>query len=75
MGLRGIPLGLALVLLAPPVAALAQSPLFTFQGASAYDHLGSALAPAGDVDQDGVVDLLVGASQASAIGSCFGAYG
>ncbi|MFO0981699.1 MAG: FG-GAP-like repeat-containing protein [Planctomycetota bacterium] len=35
--------------------------LFTFQGDGAYDYLGDSVAAAGDVDQDGFADVVVGA--------------
>lgn len=45
---------------------------FTMLGENAYDQAGRAVAGVGDVDGDGVVDLLVGAQYADAGGSSAG---
>ena len=47
----------------------AQHVLFEFNGDAAHDRLGGALACAGDVNQDGVADLIIGSPLASPGGS------
>jgi hypothetical protein len=42
--------------------------LFDFHGSAAGEHLGTAVAPAGDVDRDGRPDLLTGAPEAVVLG-------
>lgn len=54
-------LRLVLVGSAVPVAAAAQTVHFTFDGDSSGDALGASVRAAGDVDQDGTPDLIVGA--------------
>ena len=49
------------------------SPLFTLRGAASGDSFGSSLACAGDIDNDGVNDLIVGALGADAPGTNAGA--
>jgi hypothetical protein len=52
------PLSLAL---AAAGTATAQTKLYSFQGDGAFDQLGEAVAAAGDVNNDGVPDLISGA--------------
>ncbi len=47
-------------LLAPPIAAQSWEPWYELQGQAEGDLLGYALAPIGDVNGDGIPDLLVG---------------
>ena len=49
------------------------SPLFILRGAASGDSFGSSLACAGDIDNDGVNDLIVGALGADAPGTNAGA--
>ncbi|MCB9914055.1 MAG: FG-GAP repeat protein [Planctomycetes bacterium] len=58
------PASLLLALLAPATARAAQlTPLLQVSGDAAGDWFGYAVAPAGDVNLDGVPDFLVGAHQ------------
>jgi hypothetical protein len=50
-------------------AGLRPSPALTFTGAADSDHLGYAVAGAGDVNGDGYADLLIGALSADAGGN------
>lgn len=45
------------------------SPIWTWSGSSQLEKFGSSLAASGDVDGDGVTDLVVGASSSNAPGS------
>ena len=58
------------LLLATPAAA--QSEAWTVLGANQGDHLGHALASAGDRDADGVNDLLVGSPESDLAGPASG---
>ena len=60
---------LLLILAAP---ALAQDPLYVFDGDAAGDQLGFAVAGAGDVDGDGLADLVAGAPLEDAGGTWSG---
>src|SRR5262245_66554811 len=55
-------LWLAILGAAPGTPVAAQSMLFAFHGDSSVRELGSGVAPAGDVDGDGIVDLLIAAA-------------
>lgn len=65
---------LAPVLVVPLVAGLAfaQAPILNVEGLSAGERLGLAVAAAGDVDGDGIPDLLLGAPNASPRGPASG---
>ena len=61
-------LRVGLLLAVSPLLTLplgAQTPHFTFNGAAASEGLGRSVAGAGDVNQDGFADVIVGANQAS----------
>ena len=60
-------LGLYLAGVVPELSA--QNQLYTFLGDPAYDNFGYSVAGAGDVDQDGHDDLIVGAPQAHTNGA------
>jgi hypothetical protein len=51
---------------APGASSLASAPL-RIHGGDAREHLGRVVAPAGDVDGDGVADLLIGLSGEAAL--------
>lgn len=58
---------------APADAAwLAEAPVWQLEGEAAHDALGVALADAGDLDEDGVVDVLVGLPGRDVTGSSDG---
>jgi hypothetical protein len=64
---------LATILIIAATPALAQCPLkWTFTGAADYDRFGTSVAWAGDVNNDGIDDIIVGAPGNSAGGTSAG---
>ena len=58
----------------PPTIDLATDADVTIQGAAAYDHSGLSVSGAGDVNGDGIDDLIIGATDADPNGrDCAGA--
>ena len=66
-----VPAALSLLLGALPAARGQGTPVWEFSGAGPFDHLGTSVAGAGDVDGDGLADPIVGAPEASPGGLAF----
>ncbi|MFV9926989.1 MAG: integrin alpha [Candidatus Midichloria sp.] len=48
---------------------------FVINSVASEDYLGSSIAPAGDVNKDGIDDIIVGASNADGTGEAYVIYG